>query len=430
MTDKAPLQEQPFISHLIELRDRLMRMLLAVLVIFLALFPFGNDIYVFIADPLMRVLPEGTSMIATQVASPFLTPFKLALVTAVFVAMPYLLHQVWGFIAPGLYYHERRLAMPLLASSIVLFYLGAAFAYFVVFPLVFAFLTGVAPEGVAVMTDITHYLDFVLTLFFAFGIAFEVPIATIMLVLAGVTTPEDLASKRPYVIVGAFIIGMLLTPPDIISQTLLALPMWLLFEVGIVFSRLIVRMRQRERDSEYAEQKVGGALATGAAGGAAAAADDGDFRPMDDQEMEDEFSRIEREFAELERQVEKEAAEQRAAHGQPADADGVAKDAADAGQEADTADQETEYDHAAEVNQPPAETPGWSAQDGADMLDEEEFPARSAIEALVDAKLEQVVALRATEAYGEARRLLYEVLSEGNPEQVKVARNILEQLDS
>ena len=424
MTDKAPLHEQPFISHLIELRDRLMRMVLAVLAIFLVLFPFGNDIYVFIADPLMKVLPEGTSMIATQVASPFLTPFKLALVTAVFVAMPYLLHQVWGFIAPGLDYHERRLALPLLASSILLFYLGAAFAYFVVFPLVFAFLTGVAPEGVAVMTDITHYLDFVLTLFFAFGIAFEVPIATIMLVLAGVTTPEDLAAKRPYVIVGAFIIGMLLTPPDIISQTLLALPMWLLFEVGIVFSRLIMRMRQREQEREYAEQQVGGALATGAAAGvasgAASAADEGDFRPLNEEEMEDEFSRIEREFAELERQVEEEAAEQRAAQGAPQNTDGDDTDS----------EQETEYDHAAEVNQPPAETPGWSAQDGADMLDEEEFPARSATEALVDAKLEQVVALRATEAYGEARRLLYEVLSEGNPEQVKVARNILEQLDS
>ena len=427
MTDKVPLQEQPFISHLIELRDRLMRMVLAVLVIFLALFPFGNDIYVFIADPLMKVLPEGTSMIATQVASPFLTPFKLALVTAVFVAMPYLLHQVWGFIAPGLYYHERRLALPLLASSILLFYLGAAFAYFVVFPLVFAFLTGVAPEGVAVMTDITHYLDFVLTLVFAFGLAFEVPIATIMLVLAGVTTPEDLATKRPYVIVGAFVIGMLLTPPDIISQTLLALPMWLLFEVGILLSRAIVRMRTRERASEYAEQKVGGALVTGAAGAtgtaAAGAAEEGDFRPLNEEEMEDEFSRIEREFAELERQVEEEAAAQRAAHGKPKggeDADGSDTDA----------EEETEYDHASEVNQPPAEKPGWSPQDGADMLDEDEFPARSATEALVDAKLEQVVALRATEAYGEARRLLYEVLSEGNPEQVRVARNILEQLDS
>ncbi|MGB5640158.1 MAG: twin-arginine translocase subunit TatC, partial [Sedimenticolaceae bacterium] len=250
MSDNSLLPEQPFISHLIELRDRLMRMVLAVLIIFLGLFPFGNDIYVFVADPLMKVMPEGTSMIATQVASPFLTPFKLALVAAVFIAMPYLLHQFWGFIAPGLYQHEKRLAVPLLASSVFLFYLGAAFAYVVVFPLVFAFLTGVAPEGVAVMTDITHYLDFVLTLFFAFGLAFEVPIATIVLVMAGATTPQKLAAKRPYVIVGAFVIGMLLTPPDIISQTLLALPMWLLFEVGLLLSRMLVRDRAKRKREE------------------------------------------------------------------------------------------------------------------------------------------------------------------------------------
>ena len=170
MTDNATLPEQPFLSHLIELRDRLMRMMLAILVIFIGLFPFGNDIYIFIADPLMRVLPEGTSMIATQVASPFLTPFKLALVTAVFVAMPYLLHQFWAFIAPGLYQHEKRLALPLLASSVLLFYLGAAFAYAVVFPLVFGFMTRIAPEGVSVMTDINRYLDFVIALFLAFGL--------------------------------------------------------------------------------------------------------------------------------------------------------------------------------------------------------------------------------------------------------------------
>jgi sec-independent protein translocase protein TatC len=282
MSDNAQLPEQPFLSHLIELRDRLMRMLLAILIIFLGLFPFGNDIYVFVADPLMKVLPEGTSMIATQVASPFLTPFKLALVTAVFITMPYLLHQFWGFIAPGLYQHEKRLAFPLLASSVMLFYLGAAFAYFVVFPLVFAFLTGVAPEGVAVMTDITHYLDFVLMLFFAFGLAFEVPIATIVLVLAGATTPDKLAAKRPYVIVGAFVIGMVLTPPDIISQTLLALPMWVLFEIGLVFSRMVVR-RRKEREAEAADAEA-----------------DDDYEPLDEQQMEDEFDRIEREFDELE----------------------------------------------------------------------------------------------------------------------------------
>ena len=203
----------------------------------------------------MAVLPEGTSMIATQVASPFLTPFKLSLVAAVFVAMPYLLYQMWGFIAPGLYQHEKRLAMPLLASSVVLFYLGVAFAFYVVFPLVFKFLTSVAPEGVAVMTDISHYLDFVLTLFFAFGFAFEVPIATILLVWMGMTTPQDLAKKRPYIIVGAFVIGMLLTPPDVISQTLLALPMWVLFELGVIFSRFFVRQREeKEEEQEFAEE--------------------------------------------------------------------------------------------------------------------------------------------------------------------------------
>jgi len=230
-TPEDPGAEQPFISHLVELRDRILRMVVAIFLVFLVLFPFANDIYVYVAAPLMAQLPEGTSMIATQVASPFLTPFKLALVAAVFLSMPYLLYQLWAFVAPGLYRHEKRLAVPLLVSSILLFYLGMAFAYYVVFPLVFAFLTGTAPEGVAVMTDISAYLDFVLTLFFAFGIAFEIPIATILLVSAGITTPEDLASKRPYVIVGVFVVGMFLTPPDVISQTLLALPMWLLFEL-------------------------------------------------------------------------------------------------------------------------------------------------------------------------------------------------------
>ena len=407
MTDNSTLPEQPFIGHLIELRDRLMRMVLAVLVIFLALFPFGNDIYVFVADPLMKVLPEGTSMIATQVASPFLTPFKLALVAAVFVAMPYLLHQFWGFIAPGLYQHEKRLALPLLASSVFLFYLGAAFAYTVVFPLVFAFLSGVTPEGVSMMTDITHYLDFVLTLFFAFGLAFEVPIATIVLVMAGATTPEKLATKRPYVIVGAFVIGMLLTPPDIISQTLLALPMWVLFEVGLLFSRMLVRDRDRRRQAaqqDDVESPSADTLGVPAAGAAAATAND--FRPLDDDEMEDEFERIEAEFDALdETSSESDTGAGRTSNGPaPWGAD-------DGDGQADAAGK-------------------WTDDDSADMLDEEDFPKRSATEALVEAKLEQVAALRATEAFDEARRLLYEVLAEGNEKQVEVARNILEQMDS
>ncbi|MFV2056342.1 MAG: twin-arginine translocase subunit TatC [Thiohalomonadales bacterium] len=232
-----PLPEQPFVGHLIELRDRLLRAVVAILLVFLALFSFANDLYTALAEPLLRHMPQGTSMIATEVASPFLTPFKLTLVLSVFIAIPYLLYQAWGFIAPALYAKEKRLIFPLLFSSTLLFYTGMAFAYFVVFPLVFGFLTGVVPDGVEVMTDISRYLDFVLKLFFAFGIAFEVPIATILVIWAGLITREELAKKRPYIIVAAFVIGMLLTPPDVISQTLLALPMWLLFELGLIFSR-------------------------------------------------------------------------------------------------------------------------------------------------------------------------------------------------
>jgi sec-independent protein translocase protein TatC len=242
--------EQPFISHLIELRERLLRVVLAVLLVFLVLFPFANDIYHVLAQPLLAHMPEGTSMIATEVASPFLTPFKLVLVAAIFLAIPYILYQVWGFVAPGLYRHEQRLVLPLVVSSTLLYFLGMAFAYFVVFPLVFGFFIGVAPEGVAVMTDIAKYLDFVLKLFFAFGVAFEVPVATVLLVMVGITTPDALAQKRPYVIVGAFVIGMLLTPPDVVSQTLLALPMWVLFEVGIVMSRVVARRRREAAAAE------------------------------------------------------------------------------------------------------------------------------------------------------------------------------------
>ncbi|MGF1614449.1 MAG: twin-arginine translocase subunit TatC [Gammaproteobacteria bacterium] len=230
----------PFVAHLIELRNRLLRVTAAVGVILLALLPFANQLYSSVAAPLLAHLPEGTSMIATEVASPFLTPFKLALIAAIFLAMPVVLYQLWAFVAPGLYQHERRLVFPLLLTSTILFYLGAAFAYYVVFPLVFSFFITAAPEGVAVMTDISKYLDFVLKLFFAFGLAFEVPIATILLVWAGVTTPDKLVAKRPYIIVGAFVVGMLLTPPDIISQSLLAVPMWLLFELGVFISRLYV----------------------------------------------------------------------------------------------------------------------------------------------------------------------------------------------
>ena len=239
-------QPLPLVTHLTELRDKLLRALLAVLVMFICLFPFANDIYAFVSEPLRAILPPGASMIATEVASPFFTPFKLTLVAAVFLTMPYVLYQVWGFIAPGMYRHEKRLAIPLLASSVLLFYAGAAFAYFVVFPLIFAFFTSVAPDGITIMTDINSYLNFVLKLFFAFGLAFEIPIAAILMIWAGITTPEALAGKRPYIIVGCFVFGMLLTPPDIISQSLLAIPMWLLFEIGVYLGKYTQRFTPRD----------------------------------------------------------------------------------------------------------------------------------------------------------------------------------------
>ena len=233
--DKA----QPLIAHLTELRDRLLHIVLAVLLVALGLLYWANDIYALVSEPLRRYLPPDTGMIATEVASPFLAPFKLTLIMAVFACIPYILHQAWAFIAPGMYRNEKKVAMPILVSSVVLFYAGVAFAYFAVFPLVFGFFTAVAPEGVTVMTDISSYLDFILKLFFAFGIAFEIPVATVLLIMAGVTTPESLAAKRPYVVVGCFVVGMLLTPPDVISQTLLAVPVWMLFEVGIICGRLV-----------------------------------------------------------------------------------------------------------------------------------------------------------------------------------------------
>ena len=243
-------QEQPLISHLVELRQRLMHILLIILVIFLGLFYFANDLYTYLSAPLTVLLPEGTSMIATDVTSPFFAPFKLTLVAAIFAAMPFILNQVWGFIAPGLYKHEKRLAIPLLISSIFLFYAGVAFAYFVVFPLIFGFFTSVGPENVAVMTDISSYLNFVLKLFFAFGIVFEIPIATLLLIWSGAATVEGLRNKRAYVIVGCFVLGMLLTPPDVISQSLLAVPMWLLFEIGIILGVIFVKKTDEDDELE------------------------------------------------------------------------------------------------------------------------------------------------------------------------------------
>ena len=248
MTDASTDTGQPLIAHLLELRSRLLKAMLAIFIVFLGLFYFSRELYTLIAQPLMTAMPEGTSMIATGVAAPFLAPFKLTLYLSVFAAMPFILHQGWGFIAPGLYRHEKKLAIPLLASSVLLFYAGAAFAYFVVFPLMFQFFTAIAPEGVAVTTDISSYLDFVLALFLAFGLAFELPIAIVLLISTGATTVEKLSSGRPFVVVGCFVVGMLLTPPDVISQTLLAVPMWLLFEVGLLVSRFIQKDNAKPRD--------------------------------------------------------------------------------------------------------------------------------------------------------------------------------------
>lgn len=230
-------ESQPLITHLIELRNRLLKAVIFILVVFALLVYWANDIYALLASPLMERLPEGATMIATNVATPFFTPIKLTIITAVFLSVPYILYQIWAFVAPALYKSEKRLVYPLLVSSTVLFYLGVAFAYYIVFPLVFGFLTSTAPQGVTMATDISSYLDFVLTIFLAFGVCFEVPVAIILLCWTGVTTPEDLRAKRPYIIVAAFIIGMLLTPPDVFSQTLLAVPMCLLFEVGVIVSR-------------------------------------------------------------------------------------------------------------------------------------------------------------------------------------------------
>ncbi|HEY3699587.1 MAG TPA: twin-arginine translocase subunit TatC [Spongiibacteraceae bacterium] len=234
----------PLVGHLTELRSRLLRSLLVLAVIVLSLLYFSNDIYAFFSEPLRKLLPPGSTMIATEVASTFFAPFKLTMVASLLIAMPYLLYQIWSFIAPGLYKHERYFTIPLFLSSIVLFYLGMAFAYYVAFPLIFGFFSHIAPEGVAYTPDITKFLDVALKMLFAFGFIFEIPIATVLLVWSGITTAETLRKKRPYVIVGCFVGGALLSPPDVLSQTLMALPMWLLFEAGIFFCRFI---RAKER---------------------------------------------------------------------------------------------------------------------------------------------------------------------------------------
>lgn len=232
---------ETFVSHLIELRNRLLRTVIALLVVMIALFPFANDIYHWLALPLLQSLPAGGQMIATEVTTPFFVPMKVALWSAFIISLPYTLYQIWGFIAPGLYAHERRMVGPLVLASTLLFLCGMAFAYFLVFPVVFGFLSSTAPEGVAVMTDISLYLDFAMTLFLAFGLAFEVPVAVILLVTTGMVSVATLREARAYVVVGAFVLGAIFTPPDIVSQFMLAIPLWLLYEAGILVASLMQR---------------------------------------------------------------------------------------------------------------------------------------------------------------------------------------------
>ena len=242
-------QPDTFLSHLIELRDRLLRIVVGVIVTFLCLFPFANRIYTLLAEPMLAKLPAGGQMIATAVTTPFFVPMKVAMLAAVVISMPHTLYQLWAFIAPGLYQHEKRFAAPMVILGTLLFLSGMAFAYFLVFPVVFGFITATAPEGVAVMTDIGNYLDFVMTLFLAFGIAFEVPVAVVLLVKLGMVSVATLKEIRAYVIVGAFVIGAIFTPPDVVSQIMLAVPLWLLYEAGILVAGAMVRERTGESPS-------------------------------------------------------------------------------------------------------------------------------------------------------------------------------------
>lgn len=247
------LAEGSLISHLLELRDRLMRAVIAVAVLFVPCAIFSKELFRLIALPLMDKMPKGTSMIATSVVAPVMAPLKLALFVALFIAMPYVLYQAWAFVAPGLYKREKRFAVPLVVSSILLFYAGVAFAYFVVFPLMFAFLTNAAPLGIQVMTDMSNYLDFVVLLFFAFGVAFEIPVATVLLAATGLVRVETMAKNRGYVVLGIFVIAAFLTPPDAISQSFMAVPMYLLYEIGIVLSRVLLKKKARlEHDERVA----------------------------------------------------------------------------------------------------------------------------------------------------------------------------------
>jgi sec-independent protein translocase protein TatC len=280
-------EKMTFVTHLIELRDKLIRIVIAILVVFIALFPFANDIYTIIANPIIASMPSNSGMIAIGVISPFLTPLKLALIVAVYITMPYLLYQIWSFIAPGLYRDEKRLIAPLVISSTLLFYAGIVFAFFVVFPLAFDFLANIGPSVINFSPDIQHYLDFVLKVSFAFGVAFEVPIATILLIMFGATTPEKLKKNRPYIVIGAFVVGMLLTPPDIISQTLIAIPMLILFELGLLFAPLFTK-RKKEVGKQYEKENDDNESTS--------ADETDDLDDLDDDEF---FDEIDKEFKDI-----------------------------------------------------------------------------------------------------------------------------------
>lgn len=341
-TDPKP-EEQGFLSHLFELRDRLLRIVLALGVGFVVLAPFAQDLYDLLSAPMIQNLPNGQTLIATEVLSVVFTPLKFVLILAFLITLPYTMFQIWGFIAPGLYNHEKRVITPLITSSIVLFYLGVLFAYFIVMPMIFAVLQTFAPDNVAATPDIAAYLDFVIMMSVAFGIGFEMPIATILLIITGMSTRESLGQKRPYIVVGAFIIGMFLTPPDVISQVMLAIPMWILFELGLIASKLFEKqiaaarkaredMEKAERDAEEAEymteaeKRTMHATAAGAATGAAAAAgteslweddnhiyeefhdhdhDFDDYKDLSDEELEAEMAKAEAEFEALEQDDDK-----------------------------------------------------------------------------------------------------------------------------
>ena len=240
------MEKNTFLEHLQELRSRLLKSLLVIMACFLGLVYFSNDIYLLISEPLLNFLPSGSSMIATEVASPFLAPLKLTFFASLLISMPFLLNQIWRFMAPGMYVNEKKLSFLVMLSSLFLFYLGILFTYFLVLPLVFNFFTGSAPEGILIMTDISRYLDFVLSMMFAFSFAFEIPVFIFLLIWSGTTDSDTLRSKRPYVVIGCFAVGMLLTPPDVISQTLLAIPAWLLFELGIVMADLVVKKEKKD----------------------------------------------------------------------------------------------------------------------------------------------------------------------------------------